>query len=567
MSRRRRLVATWLQIPAILLLYGLFFPPTQELRRDALTVLTPGTTRAERSAAPRDQVQVALPGVSAPQPAEPAADLATALRRHAGVRRLQIQGDGLAARDLPAAAPLEVRFDAAPERGLVELEAPASALLGWRWRLAGRAAAPVTRVELRDPAGAVVDAVALDSTGRFALSAPVRATGRLRYELRMLGEQPPLVDTISVPLLVTAARPLTVLVRAGSLGPELKYWRRWAADAGLRVGLSATLTAGVNLREGLQGFDADALARADLAIVDARGWEGSSATEKAALRTAVAQGLGLLLRADEPPSEGTLADWRALGFALTGAAPRSVTLDQRLGLRDRKTFDTAPVDLAPADPSGRADSGPLVALFVADDATPLAWWRPAARGRIGVTRLLDSYRLVLAGENASYADLWADTLGVLARARAAPPPGPDLPHDNWVDERITACGLGEAARIVAPDAKPLATLLVDHDGCAAYWPGVAGWQALETRGTVSSFYVRAADDGATLRTALARRATKALMTSAPPGAERVHGNAPVPDAPLAARFGVPMARWPWFLGWFGVMSVIWWIERTDLRRR
>jgi hypothetical protein len=565
LSPSRRALSRWLQIPACGLLYGLLFPPTQALRSDALTVLTPGSTRAERSGVPRDQALVALPGEVAPVRAEAAADLATALRRHDAVRHLQVLGEGLSARDLPVAAGLDVRFDAAPEHGLVELDAPARANLGWRWRLAGRAAAPVRGVELRDPAGAVADAAALDSSGHFALAAPASAPGEVRYELRLLGEKQQLVDAISVPLVITSGAPLNVLVRAGAVGPELKYWRRWAADAGLQVSLSARLTDGVSLREGVQRLDTDALTHVDVAIVDARAWDAWSATEKASVRAAVEQGMGLLLRADGPLSPGTLADWRALGFALGAAAPRGVSLTRRMGLRDAGAFAAAPVDLLLEEPSVRGASGPTRVSFAADDATPLVWWRATGRGRIGVSRLLDSYRLVLAGQSASYATLWADALGVLARARAAPPPAPDAPRDAWVDERVTVCGLGEAARIVAPDGTGAVTLRVDAAGCAAYWPAEPGWQALETSGTVTSFYVRAADDGATLRTALARRATAALGSAPSHGAEPV-GEAFATGMPLRAAMRAPTTRWPWFLAWFGVMSLIWWLERPDLRR-
>jgi hypothetical protein len=579
LSSRRRRLAQWLQIPAVGLLCGLLFPPTQGLRPDLISVFTPGTTRAERASVPGDQVLVALPGADAPDRAEPAPDLATAIRRHPEVRRLQIFGDGLSARDRPAAAGLALQFDAASPHGLVELDAPASANLGWRWQVEGRATAPATRVELRDPAGAVVDAVALDATGRFALSAPARATGRLRYELRLLGGEAPVVETISLPLVVRTGVPLTVLVRAGALNPELKYWRRWAADAGLEVALSVPLTEGVSLRAGAETLDADGLARVDVAIVDARAWDSLSTTEKAALRTAAERGMGLLLRADGPLSESTANDWRALGFALTPTASGSVTFARHLGLRDRRVFAAAPVAFAAEEPPPRVATGPAVAaartrvLFAADDAMPLAEWRSTGRGRIGITRLLDSFRLVLAGDIASYGALWADTLGVLARARPAPPPGPDLPHDAWVDERITVCGLGDAARIARPAAGPAVTLRIDHEGCAAYWPSVAGWHTLETRGTVTSFYVRAATDGASLRAALARRATAALVSSAPPvgsappAEERARGDAPMLRMPPRTPQLRQTSRWPWALAWLGLVSAIWWLERPDLRRR
>ena len=93
----------WLSVPAAGLLYFVLFPPIATLRADALSIVTAGATRAEMRAAPTDQLVVNLTGAPAPPGAESAADLATALRMHAGVSRVRIIGGGLSARDRPAA--------------------------------------------------------------------------------------------------------------------------------------------------------------------------------------------------------------------------------------------------------------------------------------------------------------------------------------------------------------------------------------------------------------------------------------------------------------------------------
>ncbi len=541
-------LALWLQLPAAALLYLAAFPPNLRLRGDALTVMTVGTTAAQRSAAPAGQPVVALPGALAPAGAESTPDLATALRRHPAVSRLTVIGGGLAARDREAVADRALNFQAAPDRGLVELEAPARVALGRQWSLSGRAAAPTRRVELADPSGSVVDAVDVDAAGRFTLSAAARGAGTVRFELRLLGAERAVVDTVSVPLIVEGGESLAVILRYGAVNPELKYWRRWALDAGLRPRVSAGVTEGVSLHDGDAGLTPAALAQTDLVIVDARGWAGLTAAEKTALRAAITQGLGLLLRADGPLDSQTAADWRELGFDVTAtAAAGSVTLDRRLGLRERSAFTLAPVAVAAAASSVQLQ---------ADDGTPLAWWRAEGQGRVGLWRLVDSYRLMLLGEPERYADLWAGTLDLLARPRAPDPPAPQRPANAWVCERVILCGLGAAASVRPPGGGAPVALTVNAETCAGYWPDAAGWHVLQTGAASWPFYVRAAADGGSLRTALAARATAAMMSadSGPPAA--AGRDTASPAAPRA-----PMARWPWFLAWLGVSAVLWWQER------
>jgi hypothetical protein len=364
-----------------------------------------------------------------------------------------------------------------------------------------------------------------------------------------------------VPIVVTGGEALRVIVRAGPINPELKYFRRWAEDTGLATSFTAALTEGIAQNDGDARLDAGSLAAADVVLVDARGWAALTAGDKAALTDAVGHGLGLLLRADAPLAPETAADWAALGFKLTPTAtPRSVTFDRYLGLHDRTAFTMAPVEVdAP---------GSSIAV-AADDATPLLWWRAQGAGRIGLSRLVDSYRLVLLGESERYGNLWASTLEQLSRPHPAPPRGPRMPGAAWVFERVVLCGLGAAARVLpSADGTDLA-LDVDAHGCAGYWPATAGWQTLQSDGAAWPFYVRAADDGATWHASLDRQATLDLVTPpaasgtsthtarAPTGALVTPATGPAPSA--------PMSRWPWFFAWLALTAAIWWRERRGFR--
>ena len=487
---------------------------------------------------PRGQRVVALPDAPATPNATRVPDLATALRAAPDVRNLSIVGGGLPLRDRESASGLGLDFDPAPPQGIVELLAPSRALVGSIWTASGRVTAPATTVELRDPSGAAIDSVAVDRDGRFRLSAQARAPGPARFELRALDEGREVVDSASLPVTATPGVAVSIIVRAGAPDPELKYFRRWAAEAGIDLRFSAGLTEGVALREGDASLTPEALAAADLVVVDERAWLGLDAGEKSALHAAVDAGLGLLLRVAGPVDDAVAADWSGYAYRVTtAAAPSSVTVDERLGSRERTAFTMAPVSVA------TEGAAPMLA---ADDGEPLAWWRARGQGRVGLWRLTDSYRLVLLGEPARYGTLWSESIATLSRARPARRE-PQLPALAWVDERAVLCGLGGAASVVDADGTA-ADLVIDASGCAGYWPAASGWHRVRSGGEQWPFYVRAASDGAGLRMARDARETQRLLR-------------PVATSTAASGVDAPMSRWPFFFAWLLVAAAVWWRER------
>ncbi len=541
----RRALRCGLQIAVATALYLCLFPPTiaEHYVRGELVVLTPGATPAQIDAA--HGTRVALPGVDAPRAIERVPDLGTALRRHADAHSLRIVGGGLPARDRDAARGLVTAFDAAPlPQGIVELDAPALVAAGSIWRVQGRVeGVPEGRVELRDPSGAVVASAPLDKTGRFALVAAVKAAGPARFSLRALDLHDAPCDEVGVPVVVREGQALRVLLHAGAPDAQLKYLRRWALDAGLTLDSRIGLSQGVALTEGAAQFDAATLAQVDLVIFDERAWALLDAAQKAALRNAVQQGLGLLLRATGPLPAEVAQDWQEFGFALQATPPgRGVTLDRALGLGDaRLTFMPLPL-LATA-----RDAAPLLR---ADDGSVLALWRALGQGRVGLSWFTDEWRAALAGHRAAYATLWSGIVGQLARARGAAPPA--LPVDARVGVRAVLCGVGDGDAV--EDARNVRTPLVveaEPSGrrCAAYWPREAGWHALVRGDTRWPFDVRAADAATALTRASDARATRALLGSA------------AQDSPQAIR-EAPRPRWPFYFAFLVLAGALWWLERV-----
>lgn len=504
--RRSRIAA---QLIAALFLFLTLFPPAmhRETRSHEFIVLTPGITSAQLAALPSAARIVALPGVAAPRSIERVPDLGTALRRHADAQHLRVVGDGLPARDRDAARGRVSRFDAAPlPRGLVELELPPSVLAGHPWQLRGRAEQlDGGRVELRDPSGAVIATQRLDAAGRLVLAATAKVPGTALYTLQLFDRDGLTVEAVTVPLAARAGTSMSILLLAGAPDADLKYLRRWAVDAGLRLDSRIALTRGVALTEGRPVFDAAALRGADLVILDERSWAALDARRKTLLRAAVHAGLGLLLR-------------------VTGTVPAQVAKEwSEWGL-------------------------PLHALEVtASDAAPRGWVRNLGQGRVALWRLTDTYRLTLRGAAPAFGSLWSDVLERVARARGVALPR--LPAATRVDERAVFCGLAAGAVIEGGDAAPVA-LLPDGSGCAAYWPATAGWHTLSAGEARWPFHVRERNESPHLAAGENHRATEALV-----------GVAPTTTAATTHR--IPLPRWPFFLVFLAAAAALWILERRS----
>jgi hypothetical protein len=402
------------------------------------------------------------------------------------------------------------------------------------------------RVELRDPAGAVVAQTGLGDDGAFTLDAHAKAPGRASYALRVLDREGNATEDLPQPITVLAGDALRVLVLAGAPDAELKYLRRWATDAGIELASRIVLSDGIAMSEGEGALDAGSLARTDLVIVDERAWKGLDAGTKSALADATRNGLGLLLRVTGPLPDAVASEWQTLGFRVRAAdVPESVSLASAPATPDPAAVLSRRALLVEAD-----DAAPLLR---ASDGTALALWRGDGRGRVAIWWLADSYRIALAGDASAFGTLWSRALATVARARGVAVP--DVPVDARVDVRSVLCGFDEGAYVERPDGQR-ADLAIEAASsgrrCAGYWPADAGWHTLVSNGVRASFHVLAANAAPALDAARNADATRALSGAA-------HASA------TTATRRVPAPRWPFFAAWLVAVAALWWLERTRAR--
>lgn len=558
------------------LLYFTLWPPTMPGTAGTLTIATAGASRQAVGQVGDASTVIALPEAPSLAGIARVPDLATALRRHPGVRELRIVGAGLPPRDRDAVrGGVAATFDPAPlPRGLIELQTPQTVATGAGFQIGGRANdLRGGHAELLDPGRRRVDRVSVDADGRFVLNAIARVPGAAVFVLRLRDAAQRIVDDVEVPVLVQSLPAPRVLVLAGAPGPEVKYLRRWARDAGLALHTQLSVGGAVQLGDAPLALNAATLGRFDVAVIDERMLSSLADAQRSALGDAVRDGLGLLVRVTAGLSEADRRRLRTLGFEASGgrdtvatrlaSAAEDDVARARIGpgTRDAPRAHDAPVDALPElsrrDVRIKADDG--VDLARAADDAALGRWRAHGRGRVGVWTLGDSYRLALAGRDDVYGELWSDVLATLARAQKSSTLR--MEGEAWVGRRLALCGLAAGAKVSGPDGNAMEIAVDPATGtraCAAFWPTQAGWHVLQSGDRAQPFHVRAADAARGLLANETREATLRLAAVAPLAA------ASKIDEAASRHAG---ARWPWFLAWLLASGALWWFERSRPGRR
>jgi len=577
----RLVVLLGLQPICAALLFLCLFPPGVRVASGTFMVATAGTPGS--AVATTGARLIALPEAPGIAGAEPAPDLATALRRYPDVQQITVLGVGLTARDRDAVADqtgsrVGIAFDPVPlPPGLISLDPPEVVAAGGTFRVGGRLSGlPGATIDLIDPAGRVTDSRTVDEDGRFVVAGTARSSGSVSFALQVRDARRRPVERAEVPVTVTDGPAPRLLIMAGAPGPEVKYLRRWATDAGFAVTTQAIAGGGITLGDAPVSIDGAGLRRFDAVIIDDRAWAGLGAGRSDVIAT-VRDGLGLVLRTGGAPDDGFAGQWRALGFVVAGsgdivpvalpASPDAEVARTRRGISLRDAMPetaadpTSGEDVLPeigrlsVTPGGEA-SVPLVKD--AGGAT-LSAWRAIGRGRVAVFTGIDSFGLILTGRNDLYGDWWGTMISAVAR----PVDGvvPAFSGPAWVGDRAVLCGVSDEARVERPDGS-VAVLRTGSGerGCAAFWPSISGWYRLRRPGTGSGeqdwpFFVHPADQLSGVRTARDRDATLMLRAQTQDTAGSDIGNPERPGSP-----------WPWFIAWLVASALLWWVERSGFGR-
>ncbi|MBC3940138.1 carboxypeptidase regulatory-like domain-containing protein [Sphingomonas albertensis] len=566
-AERWRLVALLaLQPVAGMLLYCTVFPPAGAGKTTgALVIATAGAPRFV--ATDPDERLIALPEASARAGgvvgAEQFPDLGTALRRYPAVGALRIVGSGLEPRDRQETGGRAVSFEPTRKpRGLIALQPPGPIAAGARFAVTARAGGLAGgSAELLDPASRVIDTQPIGPTGTIALSGTARAAGTALFTVILRDGSRALVEQASVPVWVPApaSPPTRVLILAGAPGPEVKYLRRWATDAGLAPQVRVGVGGGVSLADTPPVLTTATLAKVDAAILDDRTWDGIGAAGRQAVAAAVRGGMGLVVRITGPVAP----DWQVLGLTAAGTADVApVTLradapsDEALAARRGPGTRDAPAAVA-----GARDTVPVLtrqAVTIAGGipilrdirGTVVAASRSRGRGKVALISLQDSFALVTSGHGDAHAELWSQLVSEVARRQTSPLAQIDSPA--FAGQRTRICGAGSTTVIDSNGGahRVLMDPATGAAGCAGYWPVVSGWAHLPGP-PAQSFYVYPAAALPNIRALDRSEGTQILVGNG--NGERT-GKIDDSRGPSG----------PWFIGWVMVCCLLWWLER--LRR-
>lgn len=327
----------------------------------------------------------------------------------------------------------------------------------------------------RVPAGEVVT---------LSLHHAPRAAGMARYALR-LGSRS---DTFSV--FVDPPEPPVTLILASAPAREWSDLRDWLAGQGARVEMRTTVSrdrVATDLVNGaaLEGrLTPASLARLDLVVTDGRTLSALPAAERAALRRAIGDGLGLLLVHDRAAREGRALSSSERSFFLpwrTVAAGDIDTRDVRPrheGVRPSETPVAAEAYTFVPMPDG-------VTSFDDGQGGILASSVRRGAGRIGATVVNGAGRWLRGGEPAAYAAYWSALIRPTARA--------DGRTERWdagrgpvmLDHQISLVHWGGTAAVVDISGDSVtfaADPLTPGRSVASWWPRKAGVVTLDRTG-------------------------------------------------------------------------------------
>ncbi|WP_460576176.1 hypothetical protein [Hymenobacter coalescens] len=473
---------------------------------------------------------------------------------------LHIVGAGLPTSDLPA-LPSTVRVVTHPTASANQFASAAwnrRVALGQALRIEGRFTGQGT-----DPiwvrlsaAGSSRDSVRLPASGgRFALRYVPRRTGRLLARLEARSGRTR-VASEPVPVEVQPARPLRVLILAGTPSFELNLLKNHLAERGHQVALRLRLSPGLQQTEVqnrsrivLGSLSAATWRGFDVAIADADGLNALSASEARLLTAATAEGLGVLL-------VGTTELPRPLpgrtDFALQATSTTLAERPQPIRWPEGSASTVLPALLRSTPRTRALISGPTRGSAAA--AARRTGW-----GTVVVATPASTYQWLLSGATARYDSYWTTLLSTAARplepaAYWTTPLWPRL-HEPQV-LRLTAAQAPRRAggRVETPAAGvvglPLRQSPAQPDVWEGrFWPAAPGWHRAVAPGQdTAAFYVFNATEWPGPLQAQQLRALQQL---------------PDPDAASPAHAAVRWETWipaTWFFALF-VLAAGWlWLD-------
>lgn len=313
----------------------------------------------------------------------------------------------------------------------------------------------------------------------FRLRHKPAVSGPLVFELEAFSASQTIARE-KLPVQVSSTSYLQVLLLSSSPDFDNKFLGTWLYENQYQVAIRHTISRNkysvqfLN-REALplQILTPSLLEKMDVVIIDQQAWSDLNAAEKAALRSQVNQGMGLLLQADT-----TLA-----ANQLPATLPIKKQTGGSIGARPLilPAVRTTTAPLQPGQWLSIEATRQAQPLVMDNQGTVVASVTLAGAGKLVINTLNNTYSWLLSGNRPDYAQFWSLLLHKAAR-RA-------VPSNSW--EEITAfpsvgspvaftlsTGTRGLPLVQTPDGQ-IAMMQKDglsHTWTGTWWPVKSGWQ-------------------------------------------------------------------------------------------
>jgi hypothetical protein len=432
-----------------------------------------------------------------------------------------VAGEGLSAADLETMTPKNFQFLPATPGGVVKLLFPDAVIENHRATLRGLFVSEENTVlRLAGPAG-VEDSVRVEKgTHPFALSFHPKQSGRFVYQLEV--QQGKEVYREPLPVEVQPETPLRILVLQKFPTAEIKNLKNFLAERKhaltLRYQISKVAYSYeyVNAKETkIAALSQNLLQSFDLLVIDGGSLESLTGGERASLRKAIQEGLGVVVTGSEHLPK--LKWFWSLQFNPSSRDTAHVVF------RSGKKY-TLPV--LPFTVSASQDIYPA-----GQGLTKQSGYVMQGRGRVAFQLLQETYRLRAEGNESDYAETWSDLVEAVSRRQQTDHITLTTAFPFYEREPVEVQLISKEAPSLQADSIMIPAKedeVLDDVWRARWWAGKAGWHELKTAKASHYYYVAPEGSWKSLRAANRISATQQVAGAPAPAGSDMLVRQPVP---------------------------------------
>jgi len=443
------------------------------------------------------------------------------LLKYASINQLKIIGDGLTESQWQYFPDIKIDYQI-PEliNGIIQPQWSSSLGLGESLIFSGQLQSSfenVHLVKLIDPAGQVVAETSLLGAQFFYLSTEPKLAGNHQYKLEITDNQNRLISEQLIPVNVTTKSSTRILVIQSSPSFETKQLQNWAAENGaqflLRSRISKNIysTRSTNIskqqqnKNGALNLNRQLFDKFDLAIIDGRELMVMTKYEQEQLLLSISGGLGVLILADqdllslsksEMPTILSGLEMNPLNQA-TEIIPYIVTQDLIAKPMAGSFVSLVGLSINPRRLIGSGQSNGakgkieiLQSLIQSSQGDSLVAQRVHHSGRIAVSLLQQTHRLVTSGQKVNYSRLWHHLISQIARKEQRTQlklngARPIIFSKHRIEVCYSAPSTAQKVAVnlqaVNMNTSDTQSILMQTDpllgdrSCGYFWPDQAGW--------------------------------------------------------------------------------------------